>query len=107
MQRLIALVVIVFGVVLADAASPALGSTQALCKNTYGGDVISAHGVTCGKARDLVRTWAVRFRRDGEPTRRVGRFDCRGINSSVEGLVIRCRRATDGARVRWYANVPE
>jgi hypothetical protein len=87
----------------ASAAEPAAARP---CENTYGGDVIAAYGVGCSKARDVVRTWAVRYRRDGVINRWVFRFRCRGRNDPYEGLTIRCRRPSDNARVRWYANVP-
>jgi hypothetical protein len=89
--------------VLVSVAEPAVAKP---CKNTYGGDVIAAYGVGCPKARDVVRTWAVRYRRDGVVNRRVFRFRCHGRNDPYEGLTMRCRRPGDGARVRWYANVP-
>ena len=94
---------------LAAAGAIALGGVTAaeakICANTYGGDVISATGVGCPKAREVVRTWAVRYRRDGVVNRRVFRFRCRDRSSAVEGLTVRCRRG-DGATVRFYANVP-
>jgi hypothetical protein len=82
---------------------PASGATRS-CANTYGGDVISATNVGCRKARDVVRTWAVRYRRDGRINRRVLGYRCRGTSDSIEGLTIRCRRGR--ARIRFYANVP-
>jgi hypothetical protein len=93
-------------VALALTAVAAVPAAAKSCKNTYGGDVIAADGVGCPKARDVVRTWAVRYRRDGVINRRVSRFRCRGRNDPYEGLTMRCRRPSDGARVRWYANVP-
>jgi hypothetical protein len=87
-------------------AVPPAGAVRKMCANTYGGDVISANGVRCSKARDVVRTWAVRYRRDGVIDRRVFRFRCTGSTNRFEGLVMRCRRPSDGATIRWYANVP-
>ena len=40
----------------------------------------------------------------GRTNRRVIGFQCRGRNDEVEGLVVTCRR--EGARIRFYANVP-
>jgi hypothetical protein len=94
---------IVAAALTAFAAGPVAAQS---CKNTYGGDVIAAYGVGCPKARDVVRTWAVRYRRDGVINRRVFRFRCRGRNDPYEGLTMRCRRPSDDALVRWYANVP-
>ena len=88
------------GASLATAAPPAK-----MCANTYGGDVIGARIVSCSNARDVVRTWAVRYRRDGRISRPVFRFSCRGRNDQYEGLTMHCRRP-DGATVHWYANVP-
>jgi hypothetical protein len=87
-------------------AVPPVNAAPKMCANTYGGDVISANGVRCSKARDVVRTWAVRYRRDGVVNRRVLRFRCKGSTNRFEGLVMRCRRPSDGATVRFYANVP-
>ena len=84
--------------VRADAAAPHS------CENTYGGDVISAQNMSCHKAKVVVRAWAHKFRRDNVVDRRARGFDCRGSNSSVEGLVMRC--SSDGRRVTFYANVP-
>ena len=75
-----------------------------MCANTFGGDVISAERVTCTKARAVVRTWAVRYRRDGRVNRRSLGFRCRDKSNSVEGLVVRCGRGRKS--VRFYANVP-
>jgi hypothetical protein len=58
----------------------------------------------CSKAREIVRTWAVRYRRDGKVNRRVLGFRCRDRSNSVEGLVVRC--AAGHKSVRFYANVP-
>lgn len=98
--------VVVLQVAAALTAFAAQPATAKSCKNTYGGDVIAAYGVGCTKARDVVRTWAVRYRRDGVINRQVFRFRCRGRNDPYEGLTMRCRRPSDDARVRWYANVP-
>jgi hypothetical protein len=94
---------VVVAAVLSVAVEPAAAKT---CKNVYGGDVIAAYGVGCAKAREVVRTWAIRYRRDGRINRRVFNFRCHGRNDPFEGLTMRCRRIDDGARVRWYANVP-
>jgi hypothetical protein len=96
-------VVLALAVIFGAAVEPAAAKS---CENTYGGDVIAAYGVGCAKARDVVRTWAVRYSRDGVINRRVFRFRCRGVNDPYEGLTMRCHRPSDGARVRWYANVP-
>jgi hypothetical protein len=85
------------------ATGPAAAEVK-MCANTYGGDVVSATNMKCSKARDLVRTWAVRYRRDGVVNRRVLGFRCRGRNDSVEGLTVKCRRGDKN--VRFYANVP-
>jgi hypothetical protein len=109
MRNLFAIAVL--GLVIAalaplGGASPAAAAPPAkMCANTYGGDVIGARIVSCAKARDVVRTWAVRYRRDGQVSRPVFGFRCRGRNDQYEGLTMHCRRP-DGATVRWYANVP-
>jgi hypothetical protein len=88
----------------ARVAEPAHASSR-LCANTYGGDVISAtNNLRCAKARDIVRTWAVRYRRNGQTNRTVLGYRCRGRNDRYEGLTIRCRRGYKV--VRFYANVP-
>jgi hypothetical protein len=89
--------------VFAIVAGPSSAETR-MCANTYGGDVISAKNMRCWKARDIVRTWAVRYARDGRVNRRVRRFRCRDRSNSIEGLVVKCRRGDK--RVRFYANVP-
>ncbi len=77
-----------------------------LCQNTYGGDVIFARGkLKCPKAREVVRAWAVAYRKDGETDRAVLRFACTGFNSEVEGLTITCRKGSRRS-VTFYANVP-
>jgi hypothetical protein len=90
---------------LGSASAAAAAPPAKPCANTYGGDVIGARIVGCAEARDVVRTWAVRYRRDGRPTRPVFRFRCHGRNDQYEGLTMHCRRP-DGATVHWYANVP-
>ncbi|HEY6775748.1 MAG TPA: hypothetical protein VI122_04495 [Thermoleophilaceae bacterium] len=45
--------------VVANSAAAAPHASR-LCASTYGGDVISATGVGCGKARRVVRTWGRR-----------------------------------------------
>jgi hypothetical protein len=95
------------GLVVAGGASvtSASAAPPEPCRNTYGGDVISAKNVGCKRARDLVRTWAVRTRRTGEPDRTVFRFRCRLRVVAVEGQTMRCRRGAK--RVRWYVNLPQ
>lgn len=75
-----------------------------MCANTYGGDVVVANRMKCSKARDVVRTWAVRYRRDGIVNRNVLGFRCRDRSNAVEGLVVRCTR--NRKWVNFYANVP-
>ena len=89
--------------VLLLASGPAAAKTQ-LCKNTYGGDVISAKNVGCKKARAIVRAWAAGYKEDGNPNREVRGWRCRGSSSPAEGLTIACTR--NGKRVGFYANVP-
>ena len=79
-------------------------SLAAYCGNTYGGDVIVTKNLRCGRARRVVKTWGRRYKRDGRVRRNVLGFRCRGYNSSVEGLIVRCRRGRSG--IRWYANAP-
>ncbi len=74
------------------------------CRNVYGGDVIIAHGIGCRPARRVVKTWAIRYKRDGIVNRRSRGFRCRGRNDPYEGLTVRCRRGR--ASIRFYANVP-
>lgn len=85
------------------ATEPA-GAASRLCKNTYGGDVIRAKRMGCKRARRVVRAWGRGYKRDGRIARRARGFKCRGWNSSVEGLVVTCRRGKK--RVTFYANVP-
>jgi len=88
------------------AADEAAQISSRLCANTYGGDVISAtNSLRCAKARSIVRTWAVRYRRDGRVDRTVLGYRCRDRSSSVEGLTVKCRRGRKV--VRFYANVPQ
>lgn len=92
---------------LAPYAAAAAGSTPPrakICKNTYGGDVISAKNVSCKKARAVVREWAAGYKADGKTNRRARGFSCKGRNEPAEGLTIRCTR--DEKRIRFYANVP-
>ena len=87
------------------AVLPAPSSAEVrMCANTYGGDMVSAKNMRCWKARDIVRTWAVRYARDGRVNRRVRRFRCRDRSNPIEGLVVKCRRGDK--RVTFYANVP-
>jgi hypothetical protein len=58
----------------------------------------------CAKARDVVRTWAVRYSRDGKANRRVLGFSCRRRLLEFEGYRVTCRR--DRKSVRFYPNVP-
>ena len=93
--------------VLAVTLLTVAGTTPAqakFCGRTYGGDAISATRMKCSKARAVVRTWAVRYRRDGRVTRRVLGFRCRDRSNRFEGLVVRCRRGRKS--VQFYANVP-
>lgn len=90
--------------IAAAAFSGSAAAKTKLCKNTYGGDVISAKNVGCKKARAIVRRWAAAYKADDNPNQRVGGWRCRGSNEPAEGLTIRCTR--DGKRVRFYANVP-
>jgi hypothetical protein len=83
----------------------AMAAEAKMCANTYGGDVVVAKRMKCSKARDIVRTWAVRYRRDGVVNRRVMGFRCRDRSNSVEGLVVRCTRGRKS--VNFYANVPQ
>ena len=85
-------------------ARPATAAVTKTCQNTYGGDFIRATNVGCKISRKIVRTWGRRYKRDGDPDRRVIGFECRGRNDEVEGLIVTCRR--EGARIRFYANVP-
>jgi hypothetical protein len=101
MGRRGAVAAVVAGVAIGLGASTAEAK---ICANTYGGDVISATNMRCAKARDIVRTWAVRYRRDGVVNRRVMGFRCRDRSNAVEGLTVRCSRGKKG--VRFYANVP-
>jgi hypothetical protein len=48
--------------------------------------------VGCRRAREVVRCWGRRFRRDGRASRRVWEYSCRGRIDRVEGLVVRCAR---------------
>lgn len=89
---------------VAEADPRATPARAKICKNTYGGDVISAERVGCKKARRVVREWAVGYKVDGNPNRRALGFRCRGRNEPAEGLTIRCFRR--GKRIRFYANVP-
>lgn len=91
-------------VLLLPAPATASTADATTCRNTYGGDVISAQNMRCGKARDIVRTWAVRFRRDGRDNRRVLGFRCRRKTLRFEGHQVTCRRARRS--VRFYPNVP-
>ncbi len=74
------------------------------CANTYGGDVIGAYNMRCSKARDVVRTWAVRYKRDGKYNRTVLRFGCRKTVQRYEGIQMICRRGEK--KVLFYPNVP-
>lgn len=104
MKRPLALTLpIVLLTALSLGSEPTSAATQT-CANTYGGDVISAKNVGCKKARRVVRSWAHGYKDDGEATRSALGFDCRGVNDSVEGLVIKCRQSDK--RVNFYANVP-
>ena len=101
----LALLAVAASVLAVSVNAPAAsGPVSRLCANTYGGDVISATKVRCRKARQVVRTWARRYKRDGRTNRRVLGFRCRGRNDPYEGLTVRCRRGE--ARIRFYANVP-
>jgi hypothetical protein len=79
-------------------------AARQLCRNTYGGDVVSARNMRCSRARRIVRTWARRYKRDGRVNRIVLGFRCRDRSNQYEGLVVHCRRAPRA--VRFYANVP-
>lgn len=87
-----------------EAHTPATPPRAKICKNTYGGDVISAKNVSCKKARRVVREWAAGYKVDGRINRRALGFRCKGRNEPAEGLTIRCWR--DEKRIRFYANVP-
>ena len=91
---------------IAIAAAPAdrAVAKTTICKNTYGGDVISAKDLKCKKARRIVREWAAGYKGDGNPDREVRGFTCKGRNDPYEGLTVTC--TDDGRRVRFYANVP-
>ena len=94
-------------VVPAAQAGDGRGSANAsgtMCRNTYGGDVISASGVGCRKARQVVRAWGRGFKRDRRVSRMAFGYRCSGRSDSVEGLTVRCRRGR--ASIRFYANVP-
>ena len=98
-------------VVLALVTLAVLGSwmtsptaSAGLCKNVYGGDVISAQNLSCGKARKVVKSWGLAYKEDGVANRRVRGFRCRGDNNPYEGLTMRCRRSK--SLIRFYANVP-
>jgi hypothetical protein len=77
-----------------------------LCRNTFGGDLIHARIVSCRRARQVVRSWGRRYRRDGRASRRVWEYSCRGRNDAVEGLVVRCARVRGRATITFFANVP-
>jgi hypothetical protein len=102
-MRSTTLVVAASALILLLGTGSATAKTR-VCKNTYGGDVISAKNVSCKKARAIVRAWAAGYKADGNPSREVRGWRCRGRNEPAEGLTIRCTRS--GKRVRFYANVP-
>jgi hypothetical protein len=105
--RALALAAVASMTLAAPAAAAAPQATAAVtktCKNTYGGDFIRATNIGCRISRKIVRTWGRRYKRDGDPDRRVIGFECRGRNDEVEGLIVTCRR--EGARIRFFANVP-
>ena len=89
---------------VAASGPPASAAATKTCQNTYGGDFIRATNVGCRISRKIVRTWGRRYKRTGDPNRRVIGFECRGRNDEVEGLIVTCRR--EGARIRFFANAP-
>lgn len=97
-------VAVALAVTLLSLPSPGPASAHGTCRNVYGGDVLFAHNMGCAAARRVVKTWGIRYSRDGIVNRPSRRFQCRGRNDSVEGLTVRCSR---GLRwVRFYANAP-
>jgi hypothetical protein len=74
------------------------------CPNTYGGDVVFAYNMGCERALKVVRSWARGYKRNGVVDRKARGFQCRGLHSEAEGLVVKCHRGNK--RVNFYANVP-
>jgi hypothetical protein len=80
-----------------------MASAHGLCKNVRGGEVISAHRLSCRKARRIAAGWVRGYERDGERNRRVLKFKCTQSDDAYEGSTIRCRR--NGRSVRFYQAV--
>jgi len=97
------LIVLAVVALLSFGSQTASASSQP-CKNTYGGDVIFAKLVKCSHARAVVRAWATRYKQDGVTDRTVLGYNCLGMNSPIEGLVVTCHRFHK--RITFYANVP-
>jgi hypothetical protein len=82
----------VFAAFSSSASGTELAAAHGLCKNVRGAEVISAHRLSCRKARRIAAGWVRGYERDGEANRRVLKFKCTQSNDAYEGSTIRCRR---------------